>query len=107
MPTAAPPPESAPQGPGVGRHLRIVGRVQGVYYRASMVQQARALGVRGWVRNRRDGSVEAAVWGPEAAVEALTTWARRGPEHARVDALHISPCTDAAPEAGFAQRDTV
>lgn len=91
--------------PPQGRHLRITGRVQGVYYRASMVQQARALGLSGWVRNRRDGSVEALVWGHAAAVDALITWAHRGPEHARVDGVSITPTTE-APGPGFAQRDT-
>ena len=66
-------------------HLRVYGRVQGVYFRASTQEQARALALRGWVRNRRDGTVEAVVEGPVAAVEALCAWAEQGPTHARVD----------------------
>ena len=92
----------------ITRHLRITGRVQGVYYRASMVQQALALGVHGWVRNRRDGSVEAVVQGPPAAVQALIDWAHQGPAHARVDRVvmgNVPDCGEAL--QGFTQRETV
>ncbi len=74
----------------VTQHLRISGRVQGVYYRASMVEVARGLGLRGWVRNRLDGSVEALAQGPADAVQALFDWARRGPAGARVDEVLVS-----------------
>ncbi len=97
-----------PPPPTLTRHLRITGRVQGVYYRASMAQQARALGVSGWVRNRRDGSVEALAQGPAAAVQALIDWAHRGPERARVDAVQATPAEpDPAFLDGFEQRETV
>lgn len=67
--------------------LQIFGLVQGVGYRAAMMAQARGLGLRGWVRNRRDGSVEALVAGPVDAVQRLLDWARRGPPAAQVDSV--------------------
>ena len=73
------------------RRLEIRGRVQGVWYRESMRQEAARLRVTGWVRNRADGSVEAVVQGPAEAVDALTQWARRGPEQAHVEAVEVSP----------------
>ncbi len=69
------------------RHLRIEGRVHGVGYRDWLVREASRLGLYGWVRNRRDGSVEAVVAGDEAAVRALLSSCRRGPILARVDRI--------------------
>jgi acylphosphatase len=71
------------------KHLRIAGRVQGVGFRYSLGREAAAHGVRGWVRNRRDGSVEAVLQGNPAAVDALIAWTRRGPPAARVDSVEI------------------
>ena len=71
-------------------HLRITGRVQGVGFRYSLAEVALRLGIRGWVRNRPDGSVEAHLEGPEAALAELQTWARRGPPAARVDGVDFS-----------------
>jgi len=69
--------------------VRVVvkGRVQGVGFRAFTEEQARALGVVGWVRNRRNGDVEAVFAGSAAAVEALCHACRRGPLQARVEAF--------------------
>jgi acylphosphatase len=64
--------------------LRIDGRVQGVGFRYWMEDEARELGVTGWVRNRRDGSVEAAISGDAALVEAMLARCRHGPPAARV-----------------------
>ena len=92
----------------VTRHLVVHGLVQGVGYRWSMVQAAQRLGVRGWVRNRRDGNVEALVAGAADAVEALVHWARQGPAGARVEAVDVNEAeaADGLPD-GFAQRETV
>ena len=68
----------------MAKHLTISGRVQGIGYRMTMVDEARRLGVTGWVRNRRDGKVEAVVDGDPAAVAAIVDWARRGPRGASV-----------------------
>ncbi|MGZ9243723.1 MAG: acylphosphatase, partial [Candidatus Binatia bacterium] len=60
------------------------GRVQGVYYRASMLQEAQRLGLTGWVMNRADGSVEAVAEGWQAKIAELIAWCRQGPQGARV-----------------------
>jgi acylphosphatase len=67
--------------------LTIRGGVQGVGYRDAMVDAATLLGVTGWVRNRRDGTVEALVQGDIDALESLLAWCRRGPAAARVTAI--------------------
>jgi acylphosphatase len=74
--------------------LRIAGRVQGVGYRAWVEREARLRGLRGWVRNRRDGSVEALVIGDDQAVEAMVAACRRGPRLAGVTDIERSPDTD-------------
>ncbi|MGB8434235.1 MAG: acylphosphatase [Burkholderiales bacterium] len=70
--------------------LRIAGVVQGVGYRDAMCREADRLGVTGWVRNCRDGSVEAVVDGAPRAVEAIISWAHRGPPAARVAGVTVS-----------------
>jgi acylphosphatase len=74
----------------MAKHLLISGRVQGVGFRYAMAEEARRLGVTGWVRNRRDGTVEAVVDGAAEAVDAFVVWARRGPPAARVTGVQIS-----------------
>ena len=71
------------------RRVRVIvrGRVQGVAFRAYTADEARRAGVAGWVRNRPDGSVEAAFEGARGAVETLLAFVRRGPRSARVDAV--------------------
>jgi len=73
----------------VTTHLKICGRVQGVGFRYHMCRVANELGITGWVRNRRDGSVEAMVSGAPDAVEKIIAWAQRGPGHAVVTAVDI------------------
>ena len=80
-------PESS--GAKTRAHLRIRGRVQGVYYRASMVREAQNLGLTGWVRNCDDASVEAVAEGARADVESLIAWSYRGPAGARVDKIDV------------------
>lgn len=81
-------------------HLSITGRVQGVGYRAWFEEQARALGLSGWVRNRRNGSVEAVIAGPNDTVERMTELARRGPPLASVHQVTVS-AWEQVPAAGF------
>ncbi len=86
--------------------LRITGRVQGVGYRAWAIDAAARLGVRGWVRNRADGSVEALVTGDEDAVAALIELCRQGPFAARVTDVSIREAADDGSD-GFRPLPTV
>ena len=85
------------------KKLLIHGRVQGVFYRGWSAETARALGLRGWVRNRRDGSVEMLLAGDESDVNRMIERCREGPP-ARVDRIDVEESTDEAP-AGFDQAD--
>jgi acylphosphatase len=68
-------------------YVRVRGVVQGVGFRHATVRRAHALGVRGWVANLDDGSVEALIQGPANQVDLMLEWLRRGPPHARVTDL--------------------
>ena len=85
-------------------HVVVSGDVQGVGYRYTMRMVAARAGVAGWVRNRRDGSVEAEVEGDPEKVDEVLAWMAGGPPGSRVDAAQV---TDAAPtgERGFEVRD--
>ena len=71
--------------------VRISGRVQGVFFRATCARLADELGLSGWVRNRPDGDLEAVFQGPDRAVEDMLAWCREGPPHAQVDAVDVRP----------------
>ena len=73
------------------RHLVIVGHVQGVGYRYAMARRAGELGIRGWVRNRLDGKVEALIQGTPEAVAQMIAWARHGPRSAQVERVEVEP----------------
>ena len=91
----------------VTRLVQISGRVQGVGFRYSMQQEATRLGLTGWVRNRRDGSVEALVQGSDGSVAALVAWARRGPAGASVAELRVASAEPQPALAGFEQLPTL
>jgi len=71
-------------------HIRVTGRVQGVFFRAATREQALALGVCGWVRNLADGRVEIVAEGEDPNIKAFLNWCERGPPRARVDSLQIT-----------------
>ena len=85
--------------------LRITGQVQGVGYRFWMTRTAATLGLRGWVRNRTDGSVEALVTGAPKAVAAMIEASRKGPLGAQVRDVTVTPDKDDG-SLGFVARPT-
>lgn len=88
------------------RRVRLTasGQVQGVFFRASTRQEARRLGVTGWVRNMADGAVQAEAQGSAEAVEALIAFCRRGPGSATVTALRVEDLDPVADERAFEAR---
>jgi acylphosphatase len=88
-----------------GRLVRIRGKVQGVWYRAWTVEEATRRGLRGWVRNRRDGSVEAFFAGDPTVIEQMIAACRIGPPLARVDSIASEASAEVVP-AGFESRPT-
>ncbi len=81
--------------------VRVRGRVQGVFYRASSADAARRFGVVGWVRNVDDGSVAMHIQGPSAAVDSMLAWTRQGPPGARVDGVEVAPAEVTSGIEGF------
>ena len=75
----------------IRRRVIVHGFVQGVFFRDTLRRRATAVGVSGWVRNNRDGTVEAVFEGEEDAVERLITVCREGPRGARVDRVDVTP----------------
>lgn len=84
----------------MAKRLIIAGRVQGVGYRVSFAEAASALALSGWVRNRFDGSVEACVQGDDAAIDAIVTWAKRGPPAAQVSNVVVEEAEEPVPHDG-------
>ena len=80
----------------VRKRVVVRGEVQGVFFRDSTRDEAQARGVRGWVRNRSDGAVEAVFEGSAEAVDAMVEWCRSGPSRAQVEDMDVSlePETD-------------
>jgi len=89
----------------IARTIRIEGMVQGVCFRDWAVDTARGLGVTGWVRNRRDGSVEVLAVGEAGLVDRFIDRLREGSPPSRVDRLFIEE-TEVAPVDGFTRRPT-
>src|ERR1700692_3942744 len=87
---------------GAIRQVTIKGRVQGVGYRAWVEHQARVQHLEGWVRNRRDGSVEALFAGPADVVSNMVALCRRGPVSARVEAVEDEPANSDALKLRYA-----
>ena len=86
----------------IRRHLKVSGRVQGVFYRETLRRMATEAGVTGWAKNTRDG-LEAVLEGPQEAVDNLVQWCRKGPPHAVVIHVQIDE-EEPAGEQGFRVR---
>ncbi len=89
----------------IARTIRVEGKVQGVFFRGWTIEAARAIGVSGWVRNRRDGSVEVYALGEPDLVERFTDRLREGSPAARVDRIDAQEA-ELHPVDGFGQRPT-
>ena len=84
-------------------HVRIRGRVQGVFFRAEARARAESLGLAGWIRNATDGTVEGAFEGEDERVDSMIDWCRSGPPGARVDEVDIE-AEEPTGETGFSVR---
>jgi len=90
----------------IARLIVVTGRVQGVFFRAWTEENALMLGLDGWVRNRRDGSVEALIAGEESTVEDMIARCHEGPSAAAVAEVEVTNAEDPGP-AGFTVTRTV
>ena len=75
------------------KQVFVSGKVQGVYYRANTVEQAKINGIKGWVKNLPDGRVEAHIEGSCHAIDSILQWMHHGPEHAEVDDIVVLDIT--------------
>lgn len=82
-------------------HVVVHGWVQGVFFRRSAVERARTRELRGWVRNRHDGCVEAVFEGEEEAVRSMVDWCAHGPPHATVERVEVDWQEPTGAEAPF------
>ena len=89
----------------IAKRFFVSGRVQGVWFRAWTVKEARARGLNGWVRNRSDGSVEVLVSGEASAVQSMIKACCCGPTLARVDRIDETPHVPLGPGSGFNKRE--
>ena len=85
--------------------IRVSGRVQGVFFRNWTIAEAQARGITGWVRNRRDGSVEILAFGDAPQIEAFVARCRHGPQQAHVERVEVEPA-EGEPPAGFTRAPT-
>ena len=82
-------------------HVIISGRVQGVFFRASTQEKAVSLGIKGWVRNNDDGSVEAVFQGSETTINTMLNWCHSGSSSSRVDSIKTTELNDDTLYTGF------
>jgi len=85
----------------VRAHVHVTGYVQGVFYRHSAAQRARALALTGWIRNVPDGRVEAVFEGEESDVRVMIDWCRHGPPHATVESVDVEWALATSEFSGF------
>ncbi|MSO71173.1 MAG: acylphosphatase [Alphaproteobacteria bacterium] len=95
-----------PEPKPISVRMRVYGEVQGVYYRGWTVEAAAHFGVRGWVRNRKDGSVEIHAEGPAPVIERFYFSCHKGPPLALVESIERADSESESP-TGFEQRATV
>lgn len=90
----------------MSRRIIVTGCVQDVWFRGWTIDQAEALGLSGWVRNRRDSSVEILAEGPDEALAELVRRCQQGPSEAQVERVDVEEADEAVPP-GFVQRPTL